>query len=916
MTSNNFKSIALRILKFLGITIATILSLMFITPFIFSEKIKQEIKKAANTKLNGELNYSDAKVSFFHHFPSLTVTLNDFKLNGSAPYKKEQFITAEEVSFGIDVSSLIFSSAINIDQIYLNHSFINVKVNKNGEANYNVYIAPKETQKSDSSKTALKLEKIEIKNSQIIYDDQSTKIHFDAIGFNYLGNGDLSKDVFDLYSKAKIDQLNIIYENEPYLMNKKIDADLITKVNINSLSFIFQQNDLKINKLPVDFKGKFDFLKDGYEMDFIVKSNNSNLEDLFTAFPPKYIKWLKKTELKGKTDLLLTLKGKYIASEKKAPNLNIDLKVRDGFVNYDKSKFPVSNLNLDISTQLPSLNPNLLIFNAKNLSLNIAADYLKTKLYVKGVNNPEIDATINAKIDLEKLNRALGIPDIVLKGILTGEGKAKGKYDQKNHIFPVTNATLNLKNGYLKTKYYPNPITDINIISKITNQKGIFSDLKVSLKPTQFTFEGKPVFVEADLNNFDDLAYDIKAQGTLDINKIYKVFSQKGLDIDGSIRANLALKGKQSDAEKGNYSKLHNKGTLELRNILIASKYLTKSFLIKEGIFKINQDKMTFNNFLAAYGQSDLKMNGYLQNVFNFVTTKNGILRGAFTLKSKYINVDEFMSNTTETATTTETSKPEIATAKPQTGVILIPYNLDLRFQANAQKVNFNGLTLNDTKGSLQMKKGKLKIENTGFNLIGCAVIINAKYQGITPQKAQFEYEIKAIDFDIKRAYNEIEIFREMASAAEKAQGTISLDYKLKGKLNGKMEPVYPSLVGNGVVSIKDIKLYGMKMFNAVSKKTSHERIKNPEISKVDIKTSIKNNIITIERFKFKFAGFRPRIEGKTSLDGKLNLKMRLGLPPLGIFGVPLVITGNKDNPKIKIGRKSDELEETKDTIN
>ncbi|MDI1307032.1 MAG: AsmA-like C-terminal region-containing protein [bacterium] len=916
MLNNKFKSIALKTLKYIGITIVTILSLMFITPFIFSERIKQEIKKVANTKLNGELNYSDAKVSFFHHFPSLTLTLNDFKLNGSAPYKKEQFITAEEVSFGIDVSSLIFSSAINIDQIYLNNSFINVKVNKNGEANYNVYIAPKETQKSDSSETALKLEKIEIKNSQIIYDDQSTNIHFDALGFNYLGNGDLSKDVFDLYSKAKINRLNIIYENEPYLMNKKVDGDLITKVNVNSLSFIFEQNDLKINKLPVDFKGKFDFLKDGYNIDFIVKSTDSNLEDLFTAFPPKYITWLKKTELKGKTDLLLTLKGKYIASEKKAPNLNLDLKVRDGFVNYDKSKFPVSNLNLDVSTQLPSLNPDLLIVDARNLSLNILADYLKTKLYVKGVNNPEIDANINAKIDLEKLNRALGIPDIELKGILTGKANAKGKYDQKKHIFPVTNATLNLKNGYLKTKYYPNPITDINIVSKITNQKGTFSDLKVSLKPTQFTFEGKPVFVEADLNNFDDLTYDIKAEGTLDISKIYKVFSQKGLDIDGSIKADLALKGKQSDAEKGNYSKLHNKGTLELRNILVASEYLPKSFLIKEGIFKINQDKMTFNNFLAAYGQSDFKMNGYLQNVFNFMTSKNGVLRGAFTLNSKYINADEFMSNINKIATTTEASKPEIATAKPETGVILIPSNFDLRFQANIQKVNFNGLTLNDAKGALQIKNGKLNMQNTGFNLIGCAVTMNAKYQGITPQKAQFEYNIKASNFDIKRAYNEITIFREMASAAEKAQGTISLDYKLKGKLNGKMEPVYPSLVGIGVVSVKDIKLYGMKMFNAVSKKTSHEGIKNPEISKVDIKTSIKNNIITIERFKFKFAGFRPRIEGKTSLDGKLNLKMRLGLPPLGIFGVPLVITGNKDNPKIKIGRKSDELEETKDTIN
>ena len=41
---------------------------------------------------------------------------------------------------------------------------------------------------------------------------------------------------------------------------------------------------------------------------------------------------------------------------------------------------------------------------------------------------------------------------------------------------------------------------------------------------------------------------------------------------------------------------------------------------------------------------------------------------------------------------------------------------------------------------------------------------------------------------------------------------------------------------------------------------------------------------------------------------------MRLGLPPLGIIGIPLIITGNKDNPKIKIGRKSEDLEETGDT--
>ncbi|OXB05927.1 AsmA-like C-terminal region-containing protein [Flavobacterium pectinovorum] len=907
MPTNKFKSVLLKTGKYLAITFAVILGLLFLTPIIFEDQIKDQIKKTANERLSAELNYSDVSVSFFRHFPSLTLTLNDLSLNGSAPYKAEKFITAKEVSFGINVASLVFGRSVKIDQIYLSDSFINVKVNKNGEANYNIYKSTAQTTtQKDSSDTALKLERIEIINSKIIYDDQSTKVHFDALGFNYLGKGDLNKSVFDLYSKAKVEKLNIVYEDEPYLMNKKIDADLITKVNINSLSFFFQQNNLKINQLVVDFKGNFNFLKDGYNMDLAIKSENSDLYDVFTAFPPKYITWLSKTELKGNTNLLLTVKGDYIASQKKAPDLNLDVKIDNGFVNYNKSAFPVSDLNLEVKTKVPSLDPELLIVDAKNISLKINNDYLKSKLYMEGLSTPNIDADFKAKMDLAKLNKALGIPDLELKGTLAGDVKAKGKFDQKNKLFPVTKGNIDLENGYIKTKYYPNAITNIVVKSNISNQKGTFQDLKVNLKPAQFTFEGKPVFVSAALSDFDDLNYDIKANGELDVNKIYKVFSQKGLDLDGFIKADLVLKGKQSDAEKGNYSKLYNKGTLELRNIGVASEYLPKKFIIKEGIFKINQDKMSFNNFLAAYGQSDFKMNGYLQNVFNYITTNTGVLKGSFTVSARYINVDEFMSETdTNTASQMETK---------QTGVIIIPTNLNLQLIAHAQKVYFDKLNLQNASGNLKMNQGKLSMQNTGFNLIGCNVAMNGNYQAVTPQKANFDYSIKASDFDIKRAYNEVEVFRKMASAAEKAQGIVSLDYQLKGRLNGNMKPVYPSLVGGGTLSVKNVKVRGLKMFNAVSKQTNSESMKNPDLSKVEIKSKIKNNIMTVERFKFKFAGFRPRIEGTTSLDGKLNLKMRLGLPPLGIFGIPLTVTGTQDSPKVKVGRKTEDLEETKDT--
>lgn len=901
------KAVFFKIVKYLGITLISLLAFLFIAPYIFADKINAEIKKVANQKLNAKLDYSQSNISFFNHFPSLTVSLDDFKLNGSAPFEKENLINAKEIAFGINLYSLIFGNSVNIDKIFLSDADINVKVNKKGFANYNIYKSEKTKSTKKEDDGSLKLERIEILNTKIVYDDLSTKLHFDIFGFNYIGKGDLSKAIFDLSSKARIEKLNLLYDNEPYLMNKKVNADLITKVNVNSLSFIFQENDLKINNLLVDFKGKFDFLKEGYNMDFILKTTNSNLNDFFTAFPPKFITWLDKTKLNGKTDFKLSLKGNYIASKKIAPNLVLDFKVRAGSINYNKSPATVSNLNVDFATQLPSLNPDSLLVDLKNLSLNVDKETLKIRLKSTGTKNLDIDANLDAKIDLEKLNNAIGFPDLELKGMLVANGSSKGKYDKKTGIFPVTDAVINLNNGFLKTKYYPNPITNIEIISTISNPKGTFQDLKVVLQPAQFTFEGNPVFIKANLSNFDDLLYDIKAKGTLDVGKIYQVFAQKGLNVKGFMKADLTLKGKQSDAEKGNYSKLKNSGTLEIRNIALASEYLPKSFLIKEGVFKFNNDKMKFNTFRAAYGKSDFKLNGYLQNVFNYMYAKNGVLRGSFALNSNYINVDEFMSNTE--------NKLSNATSKTETGVVIVPPNLDLRFVAHAQTIQFNELDLKKAKGSLKVKKGLLTMQHTGFDLIGCTVVMDATYKAVNPKNAKFEYHIKADEFDIKRAYKEIKLFREMASAAEKAQGIISVDYNLKGRLDKNMEAVLPSLLGNGVVSVKNVKMYGMKMFSNVAKKTAKESIKNPELNQVDIKSTIKNNIITVERFKFKFAGFRPRIEGTTSLDGRLNLKMRLGLPPLGIIGIPLTITGNKNNPKIKIGRNSEDLEETKDTI-
>ncbi|ESU21049.1 AsmA family protein [Flavobacterium enshiense DK69] len=909
---SNRKGLLVKFLKISFVAIASLLLLMYLLPILFPGKIGQEVRGLANKRLKGELNFTKANLSFFKHFPSLTFTVEDFSLKGSAPFAKQNLVSSEEVTCGIRIMPLIFGGEVKIDQIFISKAKIDIRINEKGEANYNVYVSETKKDEKDTSTASLQLDKIVIQDSHLVYDDKSSKILIDAKGFDYAGKGDLHEAIFDLKTKASITSFDLVFEGEEYLKHKKVDAELITRINTNSLEFVFQQNNLILNKLPIDFIGKLNILKSGYDIDLKVKSQNSKLHDFFTALPPQYIKWLEQTEISGQTDFLLVFKGISDKSKNRNPDLTFNMKVRDGFVSYKKANVPASNIYLNFDTKIPALNTDNMYVKVDSLFFNVGKDYFSGIAEVKGLETPDIDAKIKSQLDLGKLHRAIGIQSMSFKGILKSDIRAKGKFDQKARLFPVTKGDLVLQNAAIKTEYYPNPIENINLNAKVLNTTGQYKDLKVAIKPGQFNFEGKPIFIDADLENFDDVAYDIKANGELDLGRIYKVFSREDLDVQGYVKADLSMKGRQSDAVNGNYNRLNSKGTLVLRDIRTKSDYLPLPFVIKEGLFTFNQNDMHFKDFRAVYGQSDFRMNGKMQNVINFIMSDNAVLKGEFTVDSDYINVDEFMTKSVSVdSVSVEASDENLPQQETVgTGVVVIPPNYDFDLKARAKKVNFQGLNIDKLNGGLAMKDGTIKMKDARFEMIGSPFTMNATYAALSTQKAAFDYSIKAEDFDVKKAYNEIKMFREMASAAESAEGIVSLDYKIGGHLDGNMDPIYPSLKGGGVLSVRDVKMKGYKLFNTVGSKTNHDEIKDPKLSKIDIKTTVKNNIMTIERFKFKVSGFRPRIEGQVSLDGKLNLKMRLGLPPFGIIGIPITITGTQDNPKVKVGRETEDLEE------
>ncbi|MNJ92996.1 putative assembly protein [compost metagenome] len=1021
--------------KILGISIASLIALLFIIPFFIPKTINQQITKTINQNIKGEVSFKGTGISFFTHFPSLTLNLDEFLLKGSEPFKNDTLIYAKQMALGINLFSL-FGNQIKVDEFYLDNAKINILSDEQGHANYNVYESKDDGKKTtDTGSTAIKIEGIYIKNSDLVYNDKSIPMVIDAKGVNYSGTGDLSKAIFDLKSKLSIKDADIYYAGTPYLLHKELNAKLITKINTSSLDLLFDENDIKINSLPIRFVGRFSFLKDGYDMDFKTQAKETDLQNIFTALPAEIADKLEKTKVKGYAEIDASLIGKYIAESNTMPSLTFNMKIREGQITNPNAPEPIKNLFLNLQTKIPSLNPDSLDLNMDSLFFNIGNDYLASVTKIKGLKEPQIYTKTRSNIDLEKWAKVVNmdslnikgrlvmsvyadgkyakkvvksglrqvdtviatvptfdakikltngyfkyaslpspidkinfdfvgnnvngdykntkleiqnidinamsnyikgylklqtinnitvdlglktainfaeiknfypIKDLVLNGKLAVDITSKGSYDKVKKLFPITNALIKLDRGYIKTAHFSEALEKIDIDAAITNKNGSLKGTLLNIKPISFEMSGQPFLLKANVSNLENVSYDIASRGTLDIGKLYKLFAVSGYQVHGLIYTNVNFKGLQSDAMAGRYGRLQNKGFMSIKDLNILTDMFPNAFIIKNGKFSFTSSALKFDEFNASYGGSDFKLNGNLNNYVNFVFDEREKLSGSFVLHSNKIIADEFMAYAGDTTASTSS-----AAAK---GVIIIPSNLNVTFAANANDVEYNGLNLKNAKGKMVINNGKLILSETGFDLIGAKVVMDASYQSTSPKSANFDFKLNAKEFDIAKAYKEIKLFREMATSASKVKGIVGLDYQLTGRLNDEMFPVLPSVKGSGALTLKDVKLAGFKMMNAVSKETKRDSLTNPNLKDVVVKTSIKNNIMTIERTKMKIAGFRPRFEGEVSLDGRLNLKGRLGLPPFGLFGIPLSVTGTQEKPIIKLKRnKEGKLEETED---
>ena len=515
------KKILIGIVVFLVLVVAALVA----APYLFKDKINAAVKEAINERVNATVDYTDYDLSLIHSFPNLSFGLNGLTVTGIGNFKTDTLLSIKSLKFTLDVMSVIKGAQYKILYVGLIEPQINAIKTKDGHANWDIMkpTPPSAPSTGGSTKFALQVNKYEIVNANIVYDDRQGATYAALKNFNFAGSGDVTQDLYKLVTKTSIASLTVKRGAVSYLSEAKLDANNTIDVDQVNHKYSFKENEIDLNDLGLLFDGFVQNNAKDMALDVTFKSKQAEFKSILSLIPAIFKKDFDKIKTSGSLALSGSVKGTYLADN--MPAFKLDLQVANAMFQYPSLPTSVTNVNITAHVSKPQGGLDLTAVDIPKLHAEIGTDPIDAVISVRTpVSDPNLTANINGRLDLANVPKLYPVDGLNhISGLLVALINFKGKMSDVNKKnYQAINASGNLK------------VTDLVYDSKQT-------PMPVNVSALGLTFNPQKV----SLDRFDAVLgkSDFNATGSLD-NFVGYLFGK------GNLGGYLTLKSNQFDANE------------------------------------------------------------------------------------------------------------------------------------------------------------------------------------------------------------------------------------------------------------------------------------------------------------------------------------------------------------------------------
>jgi hypothetical protein len=457
-----------RILVAVGGVIVLLLVLLLVLPYLFRDRIAQQVKLAVNQNLNARVDWRDLGLSFFRHFPNLTLTLDDLTAVGVDRFQHDTLAAVRHfrVSVGLPsvISSVMGGGPIVVRTVELDQPRLRLIALEDGTANWDITkkTPAAQPQAKGSKPMAVSLRRFQLSDAALTFDNRQSKLKAAVSGFNQTLSGDFSQQQVAIQTKADADTVSVSFAGIPYLNRVRLGLTADVQADLAKKLYTLKTTELRLNDLRLGVSGSASNAGKNLGLDLAFNAPSTKFLSILSLVPAVYAHDFEKVKTSGSFAVSGKVKGEY--GEQAFPSFAITTKVDNAAFQYPDLPLPARDIFVDLSLTNPGGSADSTVVRLDRFHLRLGANPIDANLVMRTpVSDPDVDARVKGKVDLADVRKTVKLEGIdQLAGTIAADASVRTRMsavDKKQYDKVNASGTLDVANLTVKGQTLPHPLT-------------------------------------------------------------------------------------------------------------------------------------------------------------------------------------------------------------------------------------------------------------------------------------------------------------------------------------------------------------------------------------------------------------------------------------------------------------------------
>lgn len=424
----------------IGIVVVVLIAALVLLPVFFKQPLLEKTKSAINRNVNAEVEFADLNLSFFRNFPRLTVELEQVSVRGKDEFSSDTMLLVPSLRAKTSLAQLFKGEQMGIEEIVLDNPFLNLIVGKTGNANWDIVPEGEPTDEPSDDDLELKLDRIGIINGRFIYDDREANMLLEMAGLNFDISGEMYGTEAQLLADGGADRFTLTYDSINYISGVSMATRTVLNVDYEIMDIAIQENELFINRLPLEVTGLIQMPGDTMYFDMQLQTKESGFDNFLALVPPEFEEYLQDFETRGTASITGSINGYFFDED--YPAFNLELDVADGNLHYTSLPNEIQNISADVSIVKPQGILDSTRVDVRKAHAEVQNSPVDMTLMLRNlVSDPYFDGRFVGNVNLTHLKDALPLDSVNMSGLIDANLLFRGNYSSiENEDYENINA--------------------------------------------------------------------------------------------------------------------------------------------------------------------------------------------------------------------------------------------------------------------------------------------------------------------------------------------------------------------------------------------------------------------------------------------------------------------------------------------